>query len=259
VFVSGQEGEFKSMSLAKSFATLCLQYDYKVRLLPGYAIVVENNTIPSGPILEIWNADSLMGVIYQHRGNGIADPRPLLSEPISSRRCDFISLSVQASPIEDEVYTIWVLARYRGSTAALVHKYRLSAAINSQQFSFSLKGFQTYTLHTYLCSEISYAGHVWEGDYNRRTKIVSLAEHILYTSVEDKTSYVVATRLGWRKVRRLYCFYGKLHALFESLQKLSSRVTLLPTEIDAALVWLSPYSGTVMFHSTGEARIIYYE
>jgi hypothetical protein len=24
-------------------------------------------------------------------------------------------------------------------------------------------------------------------------------------------------------------------------------------------VWLSPYSGTVMFHSTGEARIIYYE
>ena len=187
----------------------CFQRDYRIELIPGYLILLQNRSFIYTLEFRVWDTKCLMEFMMQHYTRlGRPQPRPLLSESITldaSFFCHNFHLSAHASPLQEGHYTIWMLAE--GSSTDLIHKYHISTA-GPQQLSLHREGSRICTLPDDRFDEqsrVSYAGHVHVYTHDPRwiCKVVSLAKHLARPSVKEAFIRAMRKRLGLRTVSKI--------------------------------------------------------
>jgi hypothetical protein len=155
-------------------------------------------------IFRIWDSNSLMEYVLQHRNVDELNP-PVLSRNIPAR-CTQFRISVLASPLEDEAYTIWILLALEQSTMSIL-KYRLSLDSSQQlELSFCQEGKCAPRDAVILPeSRISYAGYFLGacGYGSGRARIFPLAEHIRHTSLTVKNRATTKMGLRRKKARKV--------------------------------------------------------
>ena len=171
--------------------TLHFQHDYRVELIPGYLILLQNK--PSLYTLEfrVWPTDVLIEFMERHLGYSHLYPILLLykATPLDAAFfCHNLHLSVYDSPLQQGLYRIWMLAEGRGTH--LISKYSISTLV-PQMPTLHYRGSQICQLQDHCFNEetrISYAGHVLQA-YTYHPcwicQIIPLAEHLSGVSVKE--------------------------------------------------------------------------
>jgi hypothetical protein len=206
---------------------LRFQRDYRVELIPGYLILLQNKSFLYKLELRIWDTDSLMEFMMEHYSHlGRLHPPPVLSEPITldaSFFCHNFRLSAHTSPLRDGLYTIWMLAE--GSSSDLMHKYYISIP-EPRKPSLHRKGSHICTLQDDRFDEqsrISYAGHIHIYTHDPRwiCKITSLAEHL--SDIKEVSPKIMRLGLNKRRVSKIQ--YITSHVLNYSFRRNWRRVS----------------------------------
>jgi hypothetical protein len=124
-------------------------------------ILVESNAHTSS-YFRVWDLNTLMGLPTVRDHVNELDAPPLFSQALSFKWYpgSAICVSAHASPLQENLYTIWVSVVLGG--VIIIHKYHLSV-IAPRRLSFSRMFSQPLVLwENYFRndSRISYAGHV---------------------------------------------------------------------------------------------------